>query len=796
MRLISIVVAVIFAFVVATAFLACGASETVVQTVVVEREVVVEAATGTIDALNVGTMMETDSNVFSALEVEKVVEVEKIVEVQGETIVQTVVVEREVVVEKVVEVETESAAPAAMLDESVDEYESTGTSEGVDIAVQNQTRIIVRNADMTVQADDPSAMVEAIGMLAVSRGGWIVDSSSSGGGFHYITIRVPAQTLDAVIAQITNSVVKVESVNSTSTDFTEEFIDLGARRITVQETVNALTELLKSGRYDDLEKLLEVQREITSWQTELEKIDGRLRFIQESAAFSRLTVTVNRAPIPMRVDVGGDMQAGLDVQKAYTARFYPPEGYERYEITWDFGDGTGTTTVNSALRTQGEDGLLSVPAIHTYTVDDFSPYVVSVNVRAYSDDGLAEGQARLWAHVSEIQLNVDAGEDVQAAVNRAEQYTARFDAPEGYDRFEIIWDFGDGTGTASTNTAIQNPDGDGYISAPVAHTYTSDQFSPYVVTVQVNAFSDIGTSRGEGKLWAHVSEVSMRVDVGDDVRVGLNVSKAYTARFYPPEGYDRFEIIWDFGDGTGTATLRSAIQTQDAAGYLSAPAVHTYTRDDFSPYVVSVNIKAFSDTGISEGEGKLWAHVSELPAIEPFITAPGFIEEKQEETFLVTFNHPATIRNLQYSWDFRDGSEVQTVSVEQGITSAEISHAFHRWRPDPYEVRFEIWGDSDAGEVREPRSVVVQVHQAPVVDSSDFEPGETATSGLNTLVTVFTFAATVAIWLATTSPIWLIVGALIFAIVWLVNRQGRKRQRVVHVPEAESDDSDEEQPGN
>lgn len=639
----------------------CGADEPVVHTVVVEKFVEVQDGQGVQSAPGLAGAPAPAGPQVSVQQVEKVVGAEN---------------------EELIEVEVETAAPSDMVGESVDDYESSGASDGVEIALQNQSRVIVRNAEMTVQSQDPSITVEAIGMLAVSRGGWIVESSSGGSGFHSITIRVPAEILDAVIAQITNSVVKVETVNSTSTDFTEEFIDLGARRITVQETVNALTDLLTSGRYDDLEKLLEVQREITRWQTELEKIDGRLRFIRESAAFSRLIVTVNRAPIQMRVDIDGDVQAEINVQRQFTARFYPPEGYERFEVTWDFGDGTDAKTVDSALRTQGEDGVLSVPAIHTYTSDDFSPYVVSVDAKAYSDDGLAEGSARFWAQVVKIPI---------------------------------------------------------------------------------------------------------RVDVGEDVRVGINVPKPFTARFYPPEGYDRFEITWDFGDGTGTTTVRSAIQTQDSAGYLSAPAIHTYTSDYFSPYVVSVNIKAISDTGVAEGEGKLWAYVSELPAIEPFITAPGFVEEGQEEAFLVTFNHPTTIRNLQYSWDFRDGSEIQTARVEPGVTSVEINHAYHRWRNNPYEVRFEIWGDSDAGEVRETRIVRVGVNQSPTVDSSDFEPGETAMSGLNTLVDVFTIVATAAIWIATTLPIWLIAGAIIFFAVRFIIRRQRNLQRFIYVPRSEGE---------
>ncbi len=467
----------------------------------------------------------------------------------GRSIVETVVVERivEVAVEKEVMKEVELAQPVAAA-AMVKEMSEAESAQNVDISFQPQNRIIVRNADMSVESNDPIATIDDIGELAVVRGGWVVNSNTSDHGFYHITVRIPAETLDAVIEQITANVAKVISVNSDSTDFTEEYIDLGARRSTVQETVDALTELLRNENYDSVQELLEVQREITNWQADLERIDGRLAFISESAAFSRLTVTVSRSPIPMQVDVGEDIHIGIGVGRKYTARFFPPEGYDSYEITWDFGDGSGPQTVYAGLRTQGEEGLLSVPVRHTYSSDEFSPHVVTVRVRASSDRGLAEG------------------------------------------------------------------------------------------------------------------------------------------------------------------------------------------------------------------EDQLWANVSELPRLDAFISASEWdVEQGEPVTFTASFNHPDTLRDLKYTWDFRDGSPVVSGSVANGETGVEIDHAFDRHRPESYRVVFEIHGDSDAGEVKETHETYVSVYPAPTVEDADFDAGGTATNAVNALVSVFAFAGTAAIWLAITSPIWLIV---------------------------------------
>ncbi len=482
----------------------------------------------------------------------------------------TVVVERKVEAEvAMMEAEEQSAsAPVPVAAEDVDEFQSTG--DGFDVALQ-QERIIVRNADMAVQSDDPRQTITEIGELAVSLGGWVVNVSSNDLGFNTITIRVPAETLDSVIDQISNGVVKVESVNSNATDFTEEFIDLTARRNTIQETVDALTRLLSSGEYDDLNDLLEVQREITEWQSEIERIDGRTRFIQESAAFSRLVVSVNRAP------------------------------------------------------------------------------------------------------------------------------------------------------------------------------------------------------------------TAMRVEIGDDIRTGLGINHRFTARLYPPEGYDNFEITWDFGDGSPRQTTTAALPTRGEEGYLSAPVVHAYGDDDFSPYAVSVRARAFSDSGVAEGESEAWAYVAELPRLAPFVSHTGEVFEDEETTFIASFDHPDSIGVLNYSWDFRDGSNPVQGTVDPGVISTEVNHTFDRWRSEPYAIRFEVWADSEAGEVRETSSIQIWVQPSPKIESSDFAPGSVATQGLNVLIATSSWAANAAIWIGVTLPIWIVAAGVVYGIIWLVRRMRARRRSKLEV---------------
>ena len=81
----------------------------------------------------------------------------------------------------------------------------------------------------------------------------------------------------------------------------------------------------------------------------------------------------------------------------------------------------------------------------------------------------------------------------------------------------------------------------------------------------------------------------------------------------------------------------------------------------------------------------------------------------------------------------------------------------------------------------------MSVYPGPEIEGSDFDAGDTATNAVNVLIAVVAFAGTAGIWLAITSPIWLILGAIIFFVMRFIKRRQRNVQRVVFVPNQESE---------
>ncbi len=166
-------------------------------------------------------------------------------------------------------------------------------------------RKIIRNAALTLEADDPPKAVQRVASMAESRGGFVVTSESrqQGGsrgskGYEVFTveIRVPAAQFDAALSEIRAAAGSVISQKITGKDVTEEYIDLEARLRTQRALEAQLMEIMK--RAQEVDDAISVQRELTNVRTEIERVEGRRRFLENQSSLSTISVTL-QPPAPL-----------------------------------------------------------------------------------------------------------------------------------------------------------------------------------------------------------------------------------------------------------------------------------------------------------------------------------------------------------------------------------------------------------------------------------------------------------------------------------------------------------------
>ena len=271
----------------------------------------------------------------------------------------------------------------------------------VQASPQLQTRVIVHTAYMSLVVGDIAASVDWITGLAGALGGWVVSSDRTSLHGGAVSIRVPAASLEDALSQLEGMAVEVESRTVTSQDVTDQYVDYQSRLVSMKATEQRLLAFLD--RAGDVEDALDVHKELAELQVQIEEIQGRINFLQQTSAFSLIDVTLRLMAQAIPVDAGEDQAVRVGKTARFRASFVPPEGIDEYQFTWDFGDGTSATGRGTILRPDGRRVTATVN--HVYEDDLDSPYIARIELSGFGDSGVAEGSDALEVAVSEVPVH-------------------------------------------------------------------------------------------------------------------------------------------------------------------------------------------------------------------------------------------------------------------------------------------------------------------------------------------------------------------------------------------------------
>ncbi len=160
-------------------------------------------------------------------------------------------------------------------------------------------RKIIRNADLTLETNDPSQGQRKIASIAEAHGGFVITSEAKQTNAEgqlkpemvvTITVRVPSAQFDAAVNEIRGAGNRIAIEKITGQDVTEEYIDLEARIRAKQALETQFMEIMKQAR--TVEDALEVQRQLSDVRSEIERLEGRRRFLENQSSLSTINVTL------------------------------------------------------------------------------------------------------------------------------------------------------------------------------------------------------------------------------------------------------------------------------------------------------------------------------------------------------------------------------------------------------------------------------------------------------------------------------------------------------------------------
>lgn len=172
--------------------------------------------------------------------------------------------------------------------------------QGVTAATLAAPTMIIRIGQAFIEVEKVDPALLRIRQLAAQFGGYITNTSVSGGRDQIrqatIEVKIPAARYEEAVGSL-STIGKVETVNSTAQDVGEEFVDVTARVNNARRLEDRLITLL-SNRTGKLDEVLRVERELARVREEIERYEGRLRYLGSRVATSTLTITVHE-PSPI-----------------------------------------------------------------------------------------------------------------------------------------------------------------------------------------------------------------------------------------------------------------------------------------------------------------------------------------------------------------------------------------------------------------------------------------------------------------------------------------------------------------
>ncbi len=166
-------------------------------------------------------------------------------------------------------------------------------------------RKIIRNAEITIEVPSTTDAQHQVTSIAETHGGFVVTSEAKQRESNdpaqrtldiKLVVRVPSNQFGRAFDDIKKLAGNTPSENVTSQDVTEDFIDLEARIKTQKALEVQFLEIMRQA--NEIADALEVQRQIAEVRTDIEKLEGRKRFLENRSSLSTINVNI-QTPKPV-----------------------------------------------------------------------------------------------------------------------------------------------------------------------------------------------------------------------------------------------------------------------------------------------------------------------------------------------------------------------------------------------------------------------------------------------------------------------------------------------------------------
>ncbi|MEX2285121.1 MAG: DUF4349 domain-containing protein [Gemmatimonadota bacterium] len=196
--------------------------------------------------------------------------------------------------------------------------QSAVANAAASFSFQDPAAMIIRTGTAVVEVDSLEAAISSVRSLAQQLGGQLANLSVQTGEDRnrqaILEVKVPSARFDDALSRL-EPLGEVKSVDVQAQDVGEEYVDIAARVANARRLEERLIRLLEN-RTGKLEEVLSVERELARVREEIDRMEGRLRYLRSRISVSTLTLTVHE-PFPLLTQPGQNVVLQAFVQAGH-----------------------------------------------------------------------------------------------------------------------------------------------------------------------------------------------------------------------------------------------------------------------------------------------------------------------------------------------------------------------------------------------------------------------------------------------------------------------------------------------
>lgn len=152
---------------------------------------------------------------------------------------------------------------------------------------------VIKTGNIDMRVNSVEDAINEIRMIAQSNGGDEVSSDVSkttNQRTGYILVKIPVDQYNEIFTTIKNVALLITHESSQAQDVTAQFIDLESRIKNKKEHETQLRTFFDKA--NDVDELIQIERELARVRTEIEQMDGQLTYLQDQTQFSTIYITL------------------------------------------------------------------------------------------------------------------------------------------------------------------------------------------------------------------------------------------------------------------------------------------------------------------------------------------------------------------------------------------------------------------------------------------------------------------------------------------------------------------------